>query len=333
MRYTKRMFKNAVLLSATGLLVACGGGGGGGDGGGNVGIAASPPITVTASNATQVAGASIEASDGLTGNSEGLLGVLPAAVGSRPSTDVNIIETVIRQVKDAPQYGTSRVAPAAVQNQNQSCDSGSISLTFNDADNDLSLSTGDSVSMTASNCVFSGVAMNGSISISNVMVTGDQLSPPYSLQFSLQTSGFSVSAGGETVGMNGGGTIFESTDDDISFTSSFSGNGIEITAGGETLTLTDFRIAETENLANGAYTVDITATISSSTLGGSVRVTTDVPLSGVGNFEPDAGQLTCAGDSSSVTLTVIDSVSFQLEVDLDGDGIADSTINEAWTSI
>ena len=52
-----------------------------------------------------------------------------------------------------------------------------------------------------------------------------------------------------------------------------------------------------------------------------------------GSFEPDSGQLTCAGDSSSVTITVIDSINILLEVDLDGDSLADSMINETWTSI
>jgi hypothetical protein len=327
----KQIFEPIILLSITGLLVACGGGGGGS--GDSTSIGASAPMTVTSANATQVAGASIEASDSFTGNTEGILGVIPAAVGSTPSTDINIIETVIEQIKRAPQFSDFRVAPAAVQSESQNCDSGTLSLTFNDADNDLQLSTGDTVSMTASNCVFGDVTMNGGISISNVIVDGDQLSPPYSLQFSLQTSGFSVSAGGEMVSMNGGGTISESANDDITSTSSFSGNGIEITAGGDTLTLTDYQITETENQATNTYSRSINATISSSSLGGSVRVTTDVALSGVIPFDPDTGQITCMGNNSSVTLTVIDSTSVQLEVDEDGDNIVDNTWVEAWTSL
>jgi hypothetical protein len=323
------MFESTLLLATTGLLAACGGG----SGGGSTGIAASAPVTVTSANATQVAGASLSASDGLSGNSEGILGIVPAAVGSARSTDVNIIETIVEQVRRAPQFGASRVGPAAVQSQNQNCDTGTLSFTFNDVDNDLSLSTGDTVSMTANNCVFSGVTMNGSISLNNVVATGDQLSPPYSLQFTLQTSGFSVSAGGETVAINGGGTIAESTNDDISFTSSFSGSGIEMTVAGETLTLTDYQINETENQSNGTYTLSIDATISSSSLGGSVRVTTDVALSGLSAFDADTGQLTCVGNNSSVKLTVIDSLNVQLEVDEDGDGLADNTFTEAWTNL
>jgi hypothetical protein len=331
---TKRILKTGALLSATVLVAACGGGGGGGGGGGNAGIAAAPPVAVTAANATEVASTGLSATDGLTGNSEGVLGVLPAAVGATASSaQLNIVETVIDQIKKAPSMDPPGFSPADVQNFSQSCDSGTISMSFNDADNDLALSTGDTVSMTANNCVFSGVSMNGSMSVTNVSVLGNQVSAPYSLQFTLQTSGFSVSAGGETVAMNGGATVAESTNDDITFTSSISGSGIRITAGGETLTLTDFQITETENQATGAYTIAINATVSSSTLGGSVRVSTDVALSGVEPFDPNAGQLTCVGNNSSATLTVIDSTSVQIELDIDDDGIADDTFTEPWAAL
>jgi len=331
------VFKTILLLSVMGILGACGGGGGGGGGGTTVGIAASDPITVAAANAQAVASSTLGASDGLTGNTEGAFGLVPASVGQTQSVQINVIDTIIEQVKKAPVLfpgGQSGVMPAAVQSLNQNCDSGAISGSFNDADNDLTLSTGDTVSMTANNCNFSGVTMNGSISLSNVSVTGDEFSPPYSLQFTLQATNFSVSVSGETVVMSGDGTISESSSDSINYTSSVSGNGIEITAGGESLTLTDYDIQETENQATGAYSISINATISSSGLGGSVTVRTDVALTGVGAFDPDSGRITCVGaGNTSVTLVVVDSVNVQLEVDQNGDGVIDETLSSAWTDL
>jgi hypothetical protein len=334
MSQLKQLIKSGCVLTATGLLAACGGGGGGG--GGTAGIAAAAPVVVTSANATQVASASLGASDGLSGNTTGILGVVPAAVGSTPSTDVNIVETIIDQVRKAPQTGGSGVSIAAVQNIDQPCDSGTLSVSFNDADNSATLTTGDTVSMSANNCTFSGVTMNGSISVSNIVVTGDQVTPPYSLQLSLTTSGFSVSSGGEVAAINGDGTILESTSDGIdgiTVTSSFSGAGIQLTAGGETLTLTNYQITNVENETTGAYSVAISATISISSLGGSVTVTTDVPLSGVFPYEADNGHIICTGDNSSVTITVIDSTSVQLDVDLNGDGTIDDTVFKAWTNL
>ena len=134
--------------------------------------------------------------------------------------------------------------------------------------------------------------------------------------------------------MSGDGTISESSDDDISVTSTFSGNGIEITAGGESLTLTDYDIEETENQATGAFSILINATISSSSLGGSVIVTTDVALTGVVGSDPDAGQVTCTGaDNSSLTLQVVDSLNVELQVDTDGVGGPDETLSLAWSTL
>jgi hypothetical protein len=330
------VFKTILLLSAMGILGACGGGGGGG-GGTTVGIAASDPVTVNAANALAVVSSTLDASDGLTGNTEGTSGLVAlAAAGQTQSVQINVIETIIEQARKAPVLfpsGPSGVTPAAVQSLNQNCDSGTISGSFNDADNDLTLSTGDTVSMTANNCSLDGVTMNGSISLSNVSVTGDEFSPPYSLQFTLQATNFSVSVGGETVVMRGDGTISESSSDGINYTS-VSGNGIEITAGGESLILTDYDIQETETPATGAYSISINATISSSGLGGSVTVRTDVALTGVGALDPDSGRITCVGaDNTSMTLIVVDSIVVQLDVDQDGDGIIDETLFPAWADL
>jgi len=330
--------KTILLLSAIGLLGACGGGGGGGAGT-TVGIAASDPLTIVSANAQEVASSTLGATDGLTGSTEGAIGLAPAAVGQMQSIQINIIETIIeqaRQARDLLPSGSPGVAPAAVQPLDQNCDSGgTISGSFNDADNDLTLSTGDSVSMTANNCNFGGATMNGSISLSNVSVTGDENSPPYSLQFRLQATSFSVSVGGETVVMNGDGIISESSNDGVNITSSISGNGIEMAAGGKSLTLTDYNIQETEDQATSAHSISINATISSSSLGGSVIVTTDVALSGgVGVYNAYSGQITCVGaGNTSVTVIVVDSVNVQLDVDQNGDGITDETLSAAWADL
>jgi hypothetical protein len=328
-----------ILLSASALLGACGGGGGG-DGVSNVGISASDPVAITPDNATEIASATFEATDGLSGNSEGVFGVLPASAGQLSAAQINVIKTIIQQAKRAPVFlsddGTG-VAPAATQTSQENCENGpngSISGTFNDNDNDLTLSTGDTASMTASNCDFGGVVMNGTISISNVVVSGDEISPPYSMQFRMQATDFSVTVTGETVVMSGDGTISESRSDGFNVSSSVSGNGIRITAAGETLTLTDYDILETGNKATGEYAISINATISSSSVGGSVTVTTDVALSGIDSGDPSAGQVTCVGaNNSSLTLNVVDSLNVQIEVDTDGIGGPDETLSLAWTAL
>jgi hypothetical protein len=337
MRNSNNLFKCLVLLSAVGGLGACGGGGGGNGGGANPGIAAADPLTVTSANAGAVAGTTFDATNGLTGSSDGAFGIVPAAVGRASTAQIGVIDTLIQQVRRAPTVfagAASGVAPAAVQTVNESCDSGSLSGTFNDADGDLNLSTGDTVSLTANNCNSGGVIVNGSISVSNIVVTGDQITAPYSLQLGLQASNFSVTVGGETVVLSGDGTISEVNNDGISSITSFSGNGIQITTGGQTLTLTDYTVVATDNTATGGYSITVDATISSTGLGGSVVVTTTVALTGTGSLDPSAGQITCVGAGNTrVTLVAVDSINVQLEVDRDGDGVTDETIPATWADI
>lgn len=336
MKVSSGIFKTIIVLSAFGGLGACGGGGGGG--GGSVGIAASEPVTIASANAEAVASSTFGATDGLTGSTDGAIGLSPASVGRIRSANINIVETIIEQARRAPvllpDNASSGVSAAAAQSLNQNCDSGSISGSFNDNDNDLTLSTGDTVTMTANNCMLGSATMNGTISISNVSMTGDELSPPYFLQFRLQATNFSVSASGEMVVMSGDGTISESSNDGITVISSVTGDGMRLTAGSESLTLTDYSVQETENQASGAYSISVNATISSSSLGGSVIVTTDAALTGVGVFDADAGQITCIGaGNTSVRVIVVDSVNVQLDVDQDGDGIADTTLFAAWADL
>jgi hypothetical protein len=69
-------------------------------------------------------------------------------------------------------------------------------------------------------------------------------------------------------------------------------------------------------------------------VGGSVTVTTDVALSGIGSADPSAGQVTCAGaNGSSLKLIVVDSLNVQIEVDTDGIGGPDETLALAWTAL
>ena len=91
---------------------------------------------------------------------------------------------------------------------------------------------------------------------------------------------------------------------------------------------------ETTNDNTLAYSITINATISSSTLGGSVVVTTNIPLTGTGTLDADAGQITCVGaNNTRVTLVAVDSLNVQLEVDVDGNGLTDEIIPAAWSDL
>ena len=63
---------------------------------------------------------------------------------------------------------------------------GSLDFTFNDADNNSELSSGDTVTMGASTCMEGSLTIHGSITMDNVVVSGDPISLPYTVQFRIQ---------------------------------------------------------------------------------------------------------------------------------------------------
>lgn len=332
MKESSNLLKSIMLLAGAGMLGACGGGGGG-----DTAISASDPVSVTSANAATVAGAAVNSADGLSGSSAGALGVFPASVGETTGVQIAAIDTVLQQVRRAPEIlasGSSQVTAAAVQPINEPCDSGSISGSFNDADNDLTLSTGDSLSMTANSCSFGGVVMNGSISISNIVVNGDLNSSAFRLQLSMQASNFSVTVGSETVSMNGGATISESSGNGIVSTR-FVTDGMQIGIPGDTVALFNYVVETTENEATLENTLDISGVISSTSLGGSVVCTTEQLLKGIDSANPYEGVIVCTGaDNTRVTLNAMsDSTKVELLVDEDGDGVTDNIIPMLWDDL
>lgn len=338
----KKVFNSLVLTSSAIVLCACGGGGGsGGDGGtGTAPAAANTPVTITAANAPNVAGTTFDVSDSLAGGG-GVSNVLTASVGGRPTTDTRVIDALITQIKQTPvlfEKRTAGVSPAAVvQITNEPCDSGTFSGSINDADNDQNLSSGDSFTITTNNCNFSGTVMNGSMLIDNLVIGGGFINDiaPYTFSARLQATNLSITDNGETVVMNGDATLSESSNDGITTTSRYSGNGTNLVFNGDTLTLSDYAIDAIVNNATGAYTLSLNGAISSASIGGSVTVTTTVPFTGVGNFDPTAGEATCVGaNNTSVTLIAnSDGLTVQLLVDGNGDGIDDDTLAEAWATL
>jgi len=328
----------AVFVSVSVLLVACGGGGGGG-GGDNV-TASSAPVVISATNAEEVAAASYKTTSGLEGGGSGATSVIPAAVTQPASTNIDLVNVLLSQVKAAPQRVSANAAGSltgAVVSETIDCfNGGSMSITFDDADNNQQLSTGDSMSFNANLCSEDGMTMNGSVTMNVVSAIGhSETDLPYSMQLSIQASNFTVTEGAESFALNGGMTLSESTSDGVSFTNSLTGSSIQVTEGGVNASLYNFSIeaSEDNSILPYAYTLDLNATVDSAELGGSVTIVTDIVFAGSGLDNPSSGQATITGaNNSRVTLIALDSVNVRLEVDADGNGSVE-TIDTTWDAL
>lgn len=325
----------AVFVSVSLLLGACGGGGGGG---GDSVTTSSSPVTISAANAPQLAAAAYESTAGLEGGGGGATSFLTGAVTQTSSTNIDLVDVLISQVKTAAQLASANASASltgVVVSETMPCTSGSISITFDDIDNNQELSTGDSMSFTANDCTEDGMVMNGSVSINNVTVSGDPQTPlsPYSMQFGIQANNFTVTEGIESVALNGSMTMSESTSDGILFTHSITGSSIQVTEGGVSASLTNFNIQSTEDTL--AYTLDLNATVSSPEIGGSVTIVTDTIFQGDSLADyPSSGQATITGaNNSRVTLIAMGPNNVRLEIDEDGNGTAETFIDTTWDNL
>jgi hypothetical protein len=323
-----------LLLSAAAGLAACGGGSGGGSDSG----ASADPVGISSTNAPQVAGAAYNASGSLEGAGLGGAGFLTGAVTETTAGGVDMVEVIISQLKASQSWFENHAAAfvtGAVVTATENCtDGGSFSFTLNDADDNQDLSTGDSLSATFSSCSEAGTVMNGTISINNIVISGDLQTPnsAYSLQLTIQANNFSVTENSETASLNGAMTLSQSTGNGVSFTNTISGTSMALNETGGSATLTAFQLSSTEN--GSAYTLDMNATVSSSEIGGAVTIVTDTTFQGIDPENPFTGQATIIGaNNSSVTLIAVDSVNVTLEVDADGDGVPEDIIPTTWDAL
>ena len=321
----------AVFVSVSVLLGACGGGGGGSD---SV-TTSSAPVTISAANAEAVAAASYKTTAGLEGSGSGTTGFLTGVVTQTASPGIDLVDVLISQVKTIPQRASVNAAGSltgVVVSETIACAiSGSMTITFDDADNDQQLSDGDSMSFSANDCTEDGMIMSGGVSMNNVSVIGDPLSAPHSMQLSMQANNFTVTEGVESIALNGGMTMAESTNDGVLFTHSITGSSIQVTEGGVSAGLSNFSIEATEDHNTMAYTLDLNATVSSSELGGSVTIVTDTVFAGIEPNEPSSGQATITGaNNSRVTLIAMGADNVRLEIDEDGNGTAETFVDTTW---
>lgn len=212
---------------------------------------------------------------------------------------------------------------------------GDFSLTINDVD-PAGFSNGDTADIIFNNCVIDTDTINGSMAIGGMTLTGDPSIPfsawSFTMTFTYTDLQFTWSTGSDTV--SGTLNISQSTVNGLQFVSNYTGSisGSGVDAGENyTYSYTSMILNGTFDTDTGAYTGKFSGNITDSDLG-TFTVTTQLAFAGIDFDNPTTGGAkVTASDSSSVTMTVQNGVNVLLEVDSDGDGVADATINTTWT--
>lgn len=335
-------WRNFALLGL-GLALVAGCGGGGSSGGDSTVVIPQAPIAITQANAVDVASIVMFAGGNPFADYTPASVAQPASVVTDPSgaRDIGsslagVISTLVQRIAPAQVQTVVTIAIVVPATPLPCAVSGTLTISGEVSDpTGTTFTTGDTVKVTFKNCDDGdGVILNGTISMVFQQVIGNTSFPPYDYTVAVTMTNFSITAGGQTLGMNGNAVLREVTDDGILFSTEFSTNSLRYTeSAGDTGLLTSYFSEDTENLNTLEYTTHSSGTLATVLLGGSVQFTALTPFEGIAPDFPHTGVMRIVGEGSSETVTAVDAVNVTIDVDENGDNIVDVTIDTTWQAL
>ena len=297
-------------------LASCGGSGGGG---------ATPPpppssaaLPITAANAQDIT-----------------VSVLEAVTS--PVELINIVDVLGVPVTGSANPGVSKPAFMAITTQVIACDTGEITTIWDDADNDLQLSTGDTFDTNFDMCFFPdlGVTIDGDSTLDNLLVTGDAANQvaPWSLAATYGFIDLTATDAIDTVTINGDLDVDMSSNDNVVVDASIASALLTVDVNGVRESLSDYLLTLVTNQNALTQVLGVSGTYTSDILQGSVTIATLEDFVIMGDDNPSSGRLLISASSSSVLFIVLDNLNVQLDIDLDLDGTIDETIMLTWIEL
>ena len=254
---------------------------------------------------------------------------------------VDLLDVVVLPAgRIAGDYSRSTLQDSSVQAvfvQTVACDSGEVTVEWNDADDSLAISTGDTMDMLFAECFFQDVAttLDGIMSMTDIEIVGEpffQISPwSFAATFGfVDLSG--TDSDGEAI-INGSLGVDMTSADNVVIESTVTSDMLSVLFAGINESISEFVARQVTDLSTLTQTTRADGRYSSDILGGSVRFETLGAFVIFGSDEPSSGQMLIADPTSSVLVTVLDNINVQLDIDLDRDGSIDHTLVVPWSEL
>jgi hypothetical protein len=313
------------------VLSACGGGGGGPGATGSVPGPTSTLSTITTGNASNVASNAYVASTVISDSSSSLTDVLTGvSIGGASISTVSPVLKLVKHAHASPQLLTGVTI-------SDSCSGGgtvSIDATIR---NQQTISNGDTMTVTANNCVEDGSTLNGAMTITFSDVSGDILNTwTFGATLDTRFNNFSVVSGSEAMAVNGDMKIAINQTNSTTSSLTISGKSLQTTEqkAGTTVatrTLANYSLTGSTRGTTITSAANFTLSGNSSALGQFAYSVKNVePFVRTGGAMPSTGSLIVNGASSSVTITVAGSSGVRLDYSAKGDGAITQTTTQSW---
>lgn len=213
--------------------------------------------------------------------------------------------------------------------------SGFITLS-GDLANPTTLTAGDVINVEADACDDGlGEVLDGDMHMTVDAFSGDFAAGVYTLTITLQLSNLQVATEADVVTSNGDVTVTLDTLAAPAVSAGTSGSEITIDGNTESVTLSNFESIGTldASVSPSPWTRDASGRLDSSELPGTIVYSTPVTFEGVDDGYPHTGELLVTGDDSSLRLVALDEVNVRIDVDEDGDGTVDASIETTWDAL
>lgn len=320
MNKLKSVFGLGVLV-----LAGCGGDGGGWD------LSMSPPVAITKENAVEVAAvAYYPIYNAVRIGNDAMNEIQPLSANAGAEKRFNLADFAEQQISRVREKGgkADTYRPAAIGEEQEPCTyDGTVTLTWNDADNDVEPSTGDTASISFDNCKEDEGTYDGTISMTLVEWPEDFDALSYRLEVSFEVNKLKLISDAYSMHMNGKFSYLE-TEDGVEFKATVDIGSLAFSYTVEdeswSTAFKDYIVSYAFDHDTSKYSVAADGEVDDSDLGGSIRIETQEPFEGgIGDFHPTSGVMQVFGaNNSSVLGTAMGDVEqLRLEVDEDGDGM------------
>jgi hypothetical protein len=331
------MHKPATTILCTALFTAvagCSGGGGSGDSGPDL-------VTITDANAKTIAGAVLVSSL----ESDQLSAFTPGAVGSstpmKPagSKSTATVYAKVESLKDAETASLLKQSQAgnlqaAVGPVTTPCAVGGTTTVSGNLANEVTLTVGDTLTVSFAACDDGTTVIDGTFSMKITSLSGDLTSGSFALGVAVTLTSFEITENGETVTANGGISFLTDARQSPTVTTTVTTDSLTVSGGGATNTLADFSLTEVLDSVTSDYSLATQGTLTSTAFSGSVTFTTQVNLQGTGADHAVSGELLITGaNGATIHIIVLDATNVRLELDLDGNGTVDQTLDATWDEL
>ena len=318
--------RSTLTVVGTGLLFLAGCGSDGGDD-----PVRAPLAAITTTNAPAIASAVVTAS--LAGGDLGsFVAFGPMDVSASSPKSARVYYSKVAEIQGAQMGALLQQAQAVAlvplgPEVSECTGGGTVTLSGNIAE-PATLSPNDTITFDFASCVEGDTTTNGQFSMRVTSFSGDPMSGVFSFAVTTTLTSFQIVVAGETATASGTVAISMSAAGST-LTTTVTSPSMSVGDGGSSHTLHDY--SSVLALTSGSFTLDVSGSLTSSDFSGTVDFDTTGLLQGMGDDYAFTGQWLITGaNGATIKVIVLDSTFLRLEVDSNGDGVVDATLDTRW---